>query len=179
MAVIAVVAYPTLDEADRHWIESIRACRDPQASRVAVHFTLVFPADALPGEVSTEVTAVAGSAKAIPFTIHQAMAVRDSQGGGHVFLVPDEGHDEITDLHDRLYAGILRPHLRTDIPFTPHMTLAPDADVARCAALAEQLNRDSRTVRGALRSVNLVHVGTYRVESIRAFVLGKPGARSL
>ena len=43
-AVRAVVAFPLLDADDRQWIESIRAKHDPEAKRIAAHFTLVFPA---------------------------------------------------------------------------------------------------------------------------------------
>src|SRR5215207_702145 len=41
---LAIVAYPSLDETDRHWIESFRAKHDPQSPRIDVHFTMVFPA---------------------------------------------------------------------------------------------------------------------------------------
>ena len=40
----AVVAYPKLEEADRLWIETIRARHDPQAALIPAHFTLMFPA---------------------------------------------------------------------------------------------------------------------------------------
>jgi hypothetical protein len=37
------VAYPTLAEADRLWLESVRLRHDRQALKIALHFTLVFP----------------------------------------------------------------------------------------------------------------------------------------
>ena len=43
---LAIVAYPSLDETDRQWIESFRATHDPQSPRIDVHFTLVFPVEA-------------------------------------------------------------------------------------------------------------------------------------
>ena len=43
---LAIVAYPSLDEADRQWIESFRTTHDPQRVRIGVHFTLVFPVEA-------------------------------------------------------------------------------------------------------------------------------------
>ena len=43
---LAVVAYPTLSDDDRLWIEGVRARHDPLASRIAAHFTLVFPTEA-------------------------------------------------------------------------------------------------------------------------------------
>jgi hypothetical protein len=40
---LPVVAYPELGDTERAWIESIRSRHDPQANRLGVHFTLVFP----------------------------------------------------------------------------------------------------------------------------------------
>jgi 2'-5' RNA ligase len=174
MTLLAIVSYPIIEEADRQWIESVRARHDPQAARIGVHFTLVFPADASPAEVAAEVSAVARSAKPIPFTIHRARAVGDGVGGGgRVFLEPDEGRDEIATLHDRLYQGVLRPHLLADIPFTPHMTVAAGSDLEWCEGLARELSLDHRAVRGLLRSIELVNVEKPRVDSIATFALGE------
>jgi 2'-5' RNA ligase len=175
MTVLAVVAYPGLEAADREWVESIRTKHDPQAARISVHFTLVFPADASPSDVAEEVSAVAGSTGPIPFTIRGARAVPDSlAAGAHALLVPGEGGDEITRLHDRLYEGVLRPHLRVDIPFIPHMTVAAASDLDSCWRLIGELSLNRRTVRGNIGSVELVEVGKFRVESIKRFVLGRP-----
>jgi 2'-5' RNA ligase len=182
MTVLAIVSYPSIDEADRQWIESVRARHDPQAARMGVHFTLVFPTDASPAEVAAEVAAVAKSARPIPFTIRRARAVRDVVGGGgHVFLEPDEGRGEIATLHDRLYQGVLSPHLRADIPFTPHMTVAAGSDLAACEGLVRELRLDDRTVQGMLRKIELVNLEKPRVDSIATFVLGllhPPGGRA-
>lgn len=45
MVRLAVVSYPVLDRADLDWIESVRTRHDPQARRIAPHFTFVFPVD--------------------------------------------------------------------------------------------------------------------------------------
>jgi len=120
---LAVVAYPDLDDGDRQWIESFRAKHDPQAPRIDVHFTLVFPVEAVPTDLDPEVAVVARSTRPIPFAIRDIKVVRDALGIlSHVFLVPDEGGARITTLHDRLYGGTLRAHLRSDIPFVPHIT---------------------------------------------------------
>lgn len=178
MNVLAIVAYPELDAADRDWIEAFRSRHDPQAPRIAVHFTLVFPADESPAAVTAEASAIARSTGAIPFTIRAVAVVPDIAGnGGHVFLVPDEGRDEITKLHDRLYDGVMQPHLRADIPFTPHLTVAAGADLAWCESVARGLDLDPRTVRGTLRRIDLVNVDQPRVRSIASFALG--GSREL
>jgi len=176
MTVLAIVSYPSISEDDRHWIESVRAKHDPQATRIGVHFTLVFPIDASPAAVAAEVAAVAAAARPIPFTIRRARAVADVVGAGcHVFLVPREGRVEIATLHDRLYQGALRPYLRADIPFTPHMTIAAGSDLAECEGLIQELSLDHRTVQGALRRIELVNLETPRVDSSATFVLGASG----
>ena len=172
MTALAIVSYPSLDQADRQWIESVRARHDPQAARIGVHFTLVFPTDASPAQVTAEVAAVARSAQPIPFTIRRARAVSDVGGGDHVFLVPDEGRGEIATLHDQLYEGVLRPHLRADLPFTPHMTIAASSDFAACEGLVRELGLDHRTVQGILRRIELITLEEPRVDSIATFVLG-------
>jgi 2'-5' RNA ligase len=155
---IAVVAYPVFDETDLAWIESIRARYDPQADRIAPHFTLVFPVDASAG-ILDELAAVAGRHAAIRFVLRSAIATPDLvRGGAHVFLVPDEGRDAIACLHDDLYAGTLRTHLREDGPFVPHITVAAQQDLRWCEAYAERLNDTLRPMHATIESLSVVAV---------------------
>jgi 2'-5' RNA ligase len=173
MTELAIVAYPSLDDADRSWIESIRAQHDPQASRIEAHFTLVFPVDVSPGPVAAHTSLVVKLARPISFAVRHARAVGNAVGGGgQVFLVADEGYDEIVKLHDRLYEGLLRPYLRKDVPFVPHLTVAANPDFPWCEGFAEDVNVAQRIVRGALRSIELVDVGTTRVRSVMTFRFG-------
>jgi 2'-5' RNA ligase len=170
---LAVVSYPTLAGADSEWIESIRANHDPQADKLAAHFTLVFPFDVGSGDVASEIAAVASLTQAIPFIIRRARAVPDVvNAGAHVFLIPDEGRDQIVALHDRLYSGLLRPHLRDDITFEPHITVAAGLDVGWCKAIADGLNRAPRAVAGLVESLELVEIGFGTVSSMNRFILG-------
>ena len=172
MVTLAVVSYPTLDETDRRWIEAIRARHDPRADRIAAHFTLVFPTDAAPPDVAEEMAAVSRSAAPIAFVIRRAVAARDAASGiGHVFLVPDEGAEAIADLHRRLYAGVLRPHLRADLPFEPHVTVAAEPDVGRCEAIARQVTQACRPIIGTIAHLDLVNVAG-SVSSIERVRLG-------
>ena len=169
---LAIVAYPSLDEIDRQWIESFRAKHDPQASRLGVHFTFVFPVEALPSELEREIAVVAQSTQPISFTIHGAEVVRDVPGShSHIFLVPDAGDAQIATLHDRLYAGALRGHLRADVPFVPHMTVGATADSQLAARLAAEIRVRSRMVRGTIANLVLVDVGTPRVQSVATHAL--------
>ena len=174
MTKLAVVAYPTLEERDHEWIESIRARYDPQASWVRPHFTLVFPAEALTETVVAEASRVLSRQGSMPFAVRRAAAHRDPAGvGGHVFLVPDEGHDEIVALHDRLYAGVLRPYLRADLPYVPHITVGARPSFEECERLADQLNEAHSVLRGTLQDVEVLEVGDGEVRCVKAFRLAQ------
>lgn len=144
-----------------------------------MHFTLVFPVVAVPSELEPEITAVAQSTQPISFTIRGTRVVRDALGNGsHIFLVPDEGGAQIATLHDRLYAGALRAHRRSDIPFVPHMTVGAVPDSQLAERLAEELGVGSRMVRGMVANMELVDVGAPRVRSITSYALGNAAGTS-
>jgi 2'-5' RNA ligase len=167
------VAYPSLNEIDRQWIESFREKHDPQASRLGAHFTLVFPMHAVPSQLGAELAGVAQSTSRISFAIGGADVIRDVlTDDSRVCLVSDEGDTQIAALHDRLYARSLRSHLRADIPFVPHMTVGAAADSRFAERLAEEISVRARMVRGTIAHLTLVDVGTPRVQSAGTFALG-------
>ena len=177
MARIAIVAYPLIDQRALDWIESIRARHDPQAGRIPAHFTLVFPIDTSLDDVRDEFARVALRHEPIPFVIRSAIAKPDVvHGSAHVFAVPDEGRDDIARLHEDLYAGVLRQHLREDIAFGPHITIAA-GEVGWCENHAEQLNEILQPVRGVLESVTLLDVTRAEIESIARLALGRPSSQ--
>lgn len=168
MTKLAVVAYPSLSPDDHAWLEAVRARHDPQASRVEAHFTLVFPAvlavESLVGAVRD---AVAGLGP-IPVVLRRFIASRDPvAGGGHVFLLPEEGRTELLALHDRLYAGVLRPHLRADVPFEPHVTVAASPSLEECERITEDLGRTRRRVPGTVQAAEVIDVSAWTVRPVR------------
>jgi 2'-5' RNA ligase len=170
---IAVVAYPMMDDADAHWISTFRNKHDPQSVRIGVHFTLVFPAEGSPSELASEIAAVARSIAPIAFAIRRTEIVWDALANRSlVFLVPDEGALEITTLHNRLHAGVLRPYLRADIPFVPHLTIGAAAERSAAQRAAAELGVGSRVVRGRIDHVALVNVGLPIVQTVATFALG-------
>jgi len=164
--VLAVAGYPELSDADRDGIESFRSSHDPQARRIDLHFTLVFPAQAPLAELRDDLASAALSTAPIDFTIRGAEAM-----DRHVFLVPDEGRAEIAALHDRLYAGVLKSQLRNDPPYVPHITVAAKFDPAECERLARELGTSLGVVRGRLTHLDLVDVSPPRVRTIERFAL--------
>lgn len=174
MTLLAIAAYPVLTPSDHQWVESIRTEHDPQASRLGAHFTLVFPVGVPATDVEGEVAAVARTSPQIPFQISRAEVAEDLLGNGwRVFLVPDEGRETITALHRRLYAGVLRRHLRSDVPFVPHITVGASEGAEACTRLEQELNARRRIVRGRLESIDLLKVQGDRVESLGAYALGR------
>ena len=173
MTKLAIVAYPNLADSVHRWIEGIRAQHDPQARRIRAHFTLVFPAEVDPEAVAAHAGAVCGTTRSILFVIKQAEAVRDaSEAGGHVFLVPKAGSSEIVVLHDRLYDGVLRVHMREGTRFVPHITVAAYPDIERCLVLAKELNRVLPNIEGTIDRVEVVAVSPDRVQSLATIALG-------
>jgi 2'-5' RNA ligase len=158
-AVRAVVAIPLFDADDRNWIESIRAKHDPEAKRIAAHFTLVFPAVLPLRATESHVTRVAHATEPIRFVLRRATVAPDAVGsGGHVFLIPEDGRDAIAGLHERLYEGALQPHLRRNTSFTPHISVAAGTSLEPLHMLAGELNAKNLSIRGSISEIVLVDV---------------------
>lgn len=170
---IAVVAFPQLDDTDRAWIDAIRHANDPQAGRIAPHFTLVFPAAEAADACSAPVAKVVSASAQIAFSIRGASTIADATGTGtHLFLVLDEGSDAMTQLHDRLYdTDMFRRHLRTDIPYVPHLTVAASHDAKHCETLARDLNAGRPNFRGVLTSVDILEITAAHIRSVASIPL--------
>ncbi len=110
---VAVIAYPVFHERDQQWIEALRRRRDPRATKIQAHFTLVFPADMVESRsIEAYISAILLGRERIPFIIQEARAVGDPLNqSNYVFLVPEKRRKTIVDLHDKLYRGGFRPDL--------------------------------------------------------------------
>lgn len=169
---LAVVGFPDLDADDRHWIESYRASHDPQAARLSVHFTFVFPLEASLEEIEAEVADVAAITAPIAFEIRRMDLVADASGKGcHIVLVPDEGSAPITVLHQRLSGGGLRPHHRADVPYVAHLTVGWAAEPAAARRAAAALDVRDRIVRGTVEALDIVNVSAPRIRSVATYPL--------
>ena len=172
-AVRAVVAFPLLDASDRQWIESIRTKHDPEARRIAAHFTLVFPAVLPLRATEAHVARVAGLTEPIRFVLRRAAVVPDAHGaGGHVFLIPEDGRDALGGLHERLYQDVLQPQWRKGGPFTPHVTVAAGTTIEPLESLAGDLNARGLGIRGSISELVLVDVTPAEIRRVAHFALG-------
>jgi 2'-5' RNA ligase len=69
------------------------------------------------------------------------------------------GASAVNALHDKLYTRSLAPHLRRDLPYEPHITLARNADLAKLElAMAEAGERFGREFSDVIREVSLLAV---------------------
>ena len=118
---------------------------------------MVFSCSAVPEFAYSEhVRSVAQSQGPIRFFCRYAMVCNDASNDNYyAFLVPDEGYGQISKLHDRLYRGILKQHLRLDIPYVPHIAIATNNDAQRIKALCDELNSDGVAIQGQIDAMTV------------------------
>ena len=151
----AVAWFPSFGGIER--VEALRARHDPAARHIPAHVSLVFPfGTALtPLQLETHVRRIASGWPTIPVTFR---AVRP-YANEFVFLMAARGAESIAGLHDRLYTRSFLPHLRRDLPYEPHITIARDASLPRLeAALAEAREAFRREASDVVREVTLLAV---------------------
>lgn len=107
--------------SNSHLINALRSKYDPLVNLIPPHVTLVFPfesaitTDTLTDHLKASISGLK------PFTI--AMAGVTGAEEGYLFLNVKVGNDEIIQLHDELYTGILRQYLNRSLTYTPHLTV--------------------------------------------------------
>ncbi|MEM1046661.1 MAG: 2'-5' RNA ligase family protein [Pseudomonadota bacterium] len=176
MPLLYALAYPVLKDRDRTFIDAYRDRHDvPYRDVVAPHFTLVFGCEAVSEkDFCDHVEQVAGQMSPVYFVCRYAMLGVDHQSPtGHVFLVPDEGYGALSLLHDRLYTGVLRPHLRLDIPFTPHITIGTVDDLSAARRLCDALNRDGVEIIGRVEALTVGALVEGRIRDLARLPLGR------
>ncbi len=154
-----VVAYPELRPEDLEKIQNFRSQHDELYFNVVdPHFTFVFPVTGISQEEFTrEIKLRATNFKNIDFIIRGAKVHNDAFSDFfHVFLVPDEGNEQIIELHDKLYSGKLKEHLRTDLEYIPHIGVGNSKDKSVCTKLADGWNAKEFAISGVISKVTVV-----------------------
>lgn len=171
---LVIFAKLDIPAPDRALIEAIRRHHDPLHGGVEPHFTLVFPfAGVSLGEVLGHVQNIASKVAPIPFRLARVAAVRDPLSpGAHLFLLPDEGERRITDLHDRLYSGLLSTSLHPTAVYLPHVTVGrfgtfEDSEAAAASQAAVDIG-------GVLTAITIGDFDGHRVEELHQVLLGDP-----
>jgi 2'-5' RNA ligase len=152
----ALAWFPSFEGIER--IEALRARHDPMASAIRAHLSLVFPfPTALTRlQVETHLRRVLGRTPALPVTFRRPRLYANE----FVFLMAARGAASIVALHDRLYTRSLRQHLRRDLPYEPHITIARHAELTRLErALEEAEDELAGEYAAVLREATLLSVG--------------------
>ena len=151
----AVAWLPKFEGIDR--IEAFRRKHDPAAALIPAHVSLVFPFPTAHSrlQVETHVQRVVSRWPPIPVTLRRVRM----HANEFLFLMVSRGAAAVTTLHDKLYTRSLAPHLRRDLPYEPHITLARHAEFARLeGALAEAEDVFGGEFSGVIREVTLLSV---------------------
>lgn len=142
-----IMIFPHFDNIEI--INRIRKEYDPLAEKVLPHITLVFP---FSSEYSNdELTEWLGTAlKDIrPFQLRMSgFSKREDRFGNYLFLNVIKGKDEIINIHNILYNGILKKFYM-DYPYNPHMTvgkLNTNIDMDKAFIKMEQYTNTFETV---------------------------------
>lgn len=173
MLSLQVIAYPQLNDADVQRIQDCRRLHNRLYHVIAPHFTLVFAVNDISREdFIAEVKKQLQGATAIYFTIRCAIVVPDAISGWYdAMLVPDEGFSVIQQLHDRLYSGLLAPHLRLDIPYIPHMSIADKADAQEVKQICDEWNNINCEIKGRISELEIIEYKNPVLNTVERVVL--------
>ena len=115
---LALVFYPGIQHEGFH---SFRNTYEPYASLLPAHLPFIFPLEESFGldKLKNHINDVLKSWYS--FDIH--FCTLEKTWDHWLFLGAREGNDNAIRLHDEFYTGPLKPYLRDDLPYTPHIGL--------------------------------------------------------
>lgn len=152
--IYALVYYP---EVDTRGIDQLREKYDPQAAWIGPHVTLMFPVPESVGEDNLVNHLEEALGRQRPFPIR--LRGLEKSWDDYLFLLVQEGGENVARLHDTIYTGVLAGHRNQDVAFVPHLTLgvfSKDAGAyARALEEAKGLDLDYRCVVDKLHLVKV------------------------
>lgn len=117
MQKFAVVFFPTI-HIDT--IDTFRAKYDAHWHIIPPHITIVSPiSDISENQFIEHIEMITKDVKSFSIQLTGLSKSFDD----YLFLQVKEGHEEIVNLHDKLYSEILAASIPTDFSFDPHITL--------------------------------------------------------
>lgn len=158
MPSLYTIAFPKLSATDQDWLAETRSQFDPNFTKINPHFTLLFGcAEISLGSYCNHVAMIAEKTDAFQFQCNQVSPETDYfSSEGYIFLTPEKGACEIKALHGALYQGIMSPYLKTEIPFTPHITVGRRDSVEDARKTCEKLNRHPISISGTVEALTVV-----------------------
>lgn len=121
----AIILFPKFNNI--HIIDEIREKYDSLSNCIEPHITIVFPfeSDISTKELKSHFNEYLKGIKKF------RVKLKDITGDfrdGYLFLNVKSGNDQIIELHDKLYSGILKEFLYRKITYSPHLTVGRIAD---------------------------------------------------
>jgi 2'-5' RNA ligase len=139
--------FPEMDTAE---VERFRSRWDPLAAAVPAHITVAFPFE-WPEPASTLADALQPVlAASAPFAFE--LAASTIWEDEYLFLLIDEGREQVQRLHESIY-DLALPGLRRPARFVPHMTVGRHAQKAALAAGLNEADELSLPIIGMARSL--------------------------
>ena len=185
-----VVALPVLSADDEALLRNLRAQYHPsEAGMIGPHFTLVFARPTETFEPFAEhVAAVARETAPIDLVLRRTNLHVDP-GVAYAFLEPQEGRQEMMDLHLALNADILsidenarlvslkadaaKPEDAKIAPYTPHLTIGRSASAPEMRAVLQGLQRQEIAMKARIETLTLIDVGLGRIRELGEWRLGQ------
>jgi 2'-5' RNA ligase len=151
----AIVVFPKFENV--YHIKQLRNQFDPLALTIEPHITLVFPFES---DLSTEqlrphIQQAIQGIRSFPVQLH---GITGSESE-YLFLNVKHGNDEIIELHDRLYSGLLTEHLCAEHTYVPHLTIGRLNNKATFLTALETAQKMS-----AIFQTIIEEVSVYRVD---------------
>lgn len=168
-----VIGYPELSTADDGWIEQIRRRHDPQFDLIRPHFTLVFGMTDIDERAAVDhVGGVAGWFGAVDFRISRVFVdTANSEGAAFLYLVPEQGHQSLYALHERLNEGPLAGTQNHEASFVPHITIGRLDDPAEAQSQVSELNQNGIDIAGTVRALTVARIDEAGLEEVATVAL--------
>jgi 2'-5' RNA ligase len=150
----AIVVFPRFQQMDV--INLLRRQFDPLADFIEPHITLVFPFDSeIPTlELRTHIRQAAKGLTSFPIQLQGITGSEDE----YLFLNVQQGKDQLTTLHDRLYTGILAQYLLPTQPYIPHLTVGRLGNVPAFTKALEEAQKMTSLFQTILKEIITIKV---------------------
>ncbi len=150
----AIVVFPKFDGL--HLIEQLRRRFDPLVSVIKAHITLVFPfeSDLTTEQLHSHIRRAVHDIH--PFRVRLQGIIE--QEGGYLFLNVTRGNNQLIELHDRLYSGLLAAYLSSEHTYVPHVTVGHLTDRTAFVEALEATKAVNTSFQATVSEVTLYRV---------------------
>lgn len=151
----AIVLYPSFNNIDV--INKIRDKFDPNSKYLAPHLTVVFPFDS---NISNDDLKAHMEQSLIGFRSFNIM-LNEFTGDfrdRYLYLNVKKGNDEIIELHDKLYNGLLSPYLFKKLTFNPHVTVGRLSDQSEFDSAIDEISRLDEIFESKIDKISVLNI---------------------